>query len=80
MQNKERETGVNKISPKKLLNSKWTAVVAITKQKHFIVTEIEFDEQQNVIVCVIQAVMTKYEQNIDWRDLKDSEKWLQGWK
>jgi hypothetical protein len=41
LQNKERETGVNKISPKKLLNSKWTAVVAITKQKHFIVTDSE---------------------------------------
>lgn len=71
---------MNKIAPKKLLNSKWTATFPIQKQKHFMVTEIEFDEQQNVIRCVIQAVMTKTDMDIDWRDLKDSEKWRQGWK
>ena len=35
---------MNKINPKKLLNSKWTAVKPTNKEKHFLVTEIEFDE------------------------------------
>jgi hypothetical protein len=35
---------MNKINPKKLLKSKWTAVTAVNKEKHFIISEIEFDE------------------------------------
>ncbi|MBO6198792.1 MAG: TIGR02450 family Trp-rich protein, partial [Psychrobacter sp.] len=44
---------MNKINPKKLLNSKWTAVKPTNKEKHFLVTEIEFDEEGLVISCSI---------------------------
>lgn len=71
---------MNPINPKKLLNSKWTAVIPTNKEKHFMITEIEFDEEGLVIACAIEAVMTKRLIAIDWRDLKDSEQWLQGWK
>ncbi|TMM43954.1 TIGR02450 family Trp-rich protein [Colwellia ponticola] len=70
----------NKISPKALLHSKWSKVAVTNKEKHFIITVVTFDEQQKVIECVIQAVMTKNEYTIDWRELKDSDKWKIGWQ
>ena len=71
---------MNKINPKKLLNSKWTDVTPENKEKHFIVTEMEFDEENNVTTCAIEAVMTKRSLSIDWQDLKDDAAWIHGWK
>lgn len=42
---------MNKINPKKLLHSKWTAVSPVNKEKHFLVTEMEFDEAGQVLLC-----------------------------
>ena len=50
---------MNKINPKKLFNSKWTAVAPIEKEKHFLVSEIEFDEEDIVVSCGIEAVISK---------------------
>ncbi len=42
---------------------------------------IQFDEeQQNVISCNIEAVMTKNQTTVVPQDLKNSQAWLQGWK
>ena len=71
---------MNKISSKKLLNSKWTAVSPITKEKHFLITELEFDENDNVTNCLIEAVISNRVELINWEDLKENEHWLQGWK
>lgn len=71
---------MSKISPKKLLNSKWTALAPVNKEKHFVVTDVEFDEEQRVIGCVIEAVMSKRSAPIDWHDLHDTSRWLVGWK
>lgn len=71
---------MNQINPRKLLRSKWTAVSPINKEKHFIITDIEFDEEGVVIHCEIEAVMSKRTQLIDWRQLKEQDVWLQGWK
>lgn len=71
---------MNPINPRKLANSKWTEVEPRDKEKHFIVTEVEFDDDGAVVRCVLQAVMTHRESAIDWRDLKDSARWRQGWK
>jgi tryptophan-rich hypothetical protein len=71
---------VNKVSPKKLLNSKWTAMSPINKEKHFMVIEIDVDEDQVVCACTLQAIMSKRDIDILWRDLKDPQKWGQGWK
>ena len=71
---------LNKLNPKKLLNSKWTAIPAINKEKHFIIVEVEFDEDGNVIECITEAVMSKNQYPIQWRDLKDEQRWRQGWK
>ncbi len=71
---------MNKINPRKLLNSKWTAVTPANKEKHFLISEIEFDEEGLVVSCCIEAVMSKRSRQIDWRDLKDESNWAHGWK
>jgi tryptophan-rich hypothetical protein len=71
---------MNKINPKKLLNSKWTAVKPTGKEKHFIASDVEFDEEGIVISCCIEAVMSKRCMLIDWQDLKDDSRWVHGWK
>jgi len=71
---------VNKINPKKFLNSKWTAVNPAKKEKHFLVSELEFDDEGKVIHCLIEAVISHRSVSIDWNVLKDSDNWLQGWK
>ncbi|MGV2988143.1 TIGR02450 family Trp-rich protein [Vibrio sp. E150_011] len=69
----------NKINPKKLLHSKWTALNPINREKHFMVTELEVEEGV-VVHCAIEAVMTKRLASIDWRELKDKDSWMLGWK
>tara|TARA_R110001592_G_scaffold103298_2_gene291153 strand:- start:20391 stop:20606 length:216 start_codon:yes stop_codon:yes gene_type:complete len=71
---------MNKINPKKLLNSKWTAVTPRNKEKHFIISEIEFDEESIVVSCCIEAVMSKRSAAINWHDLKDERIWIHGWQ
>ena len=71
---------MNKISSKKLINSKWTKVRPLNREKHFLVTQVNFDEFSNVKRCLIEAVITKKEEEINWNELKDSSIWLQGWK
>jgi tryptophan-rich hypothetical protein len=71
---------LNKLVAKKLLHSKWTAAQPKNKEKHFMVTEIEFDEDGAVLSCSIEALMSKRLIPIQWQELKDSKVWLQGWK
>ena len=71
---------INKVNPKSLLHSKWTKVDITNKEKHFIVTLVKFDEDQKLVECIIEAVMTKSEYRIDWRELKESNSWLIGWQ
>ena len=68
------------INPKKLLNSKWTAVTPKYREKHFLVTDIEFDEDGNVLSCSIEAIMSKRTELIDWQILKNEALWIQGWQ
>lgn len=71
---------MNQINPAKLHNSKWTAVKPINREKYFLVSEVEYDEEGAVISCVIESVLSKNEYSIDWRELKNEEKWAQGWR
>jgi tryptophan-rich hypothetical protein len=71
---------MNKVSPKSLLNSKWTKSKVSNKEKHFIVTKVEFNEDQKVIECVVEAVINCAVYSIDWRDLKQPQQWKIGWQ
>ncbi|WP_114638349.1 TIGR02450 family Trp-rich protein [Polynucleobacter necessarius] len=73
---------MNRLSPKKLLLSKWTAVKPIAKQKHFLVSKVIEPELPNekLDLIEIEAVYSKKVMQIHWRDLSDSSLWIQGWK
>ena len=75
-------TAHNKVNPKKLLLSKWTAVQPIAKQKHFLVTKVIAPEDPNekIEFVEIEAIYSKKVRQIAWRELMNSEDWLQGWK
>lgn len=69
------------VNPKKLLNSKWTAVTPSNKEKHFIVTKLvapAFDHQA-IELIELEAVMTNRKQILKWQQLNETAKWLQGW-
>ncbi|MBB1488058.1 TIGR02450 family Trp-rich protein [Oceanospirillum sediminis] len=71
---------MNRINPAKLHHSKWTAIKPVNREKHFLVSDVEYDEDGTVLNCILEAVLSKNEYPIDWTELKDNEKWLQGWK
>jgi len=71
---------MNRINPNKLLNSKWTAVQPVNKQRHFIVTNVIQSDDGLVTACEIEAVLTRKVSELDWRELKDSSRWIMGWK
>jgi tryptophan-rich hypothetical protein len=72
---------MNPLNPKKLLLTKWTAVIPIAKQKHFLVSRvIQPDLPTDPVVSVeIEAVFSKATQVIAWRALQNDSVWRQGW-
>jgi tryptophan-rich hypothetical protein len=70
---------MTKVNPKKLLNSKWTSTSPKQKEKHFMVDEVEYDEDDHVIHCLLVAVINRKQYEIDWRSLNDTKAWLVGW-
>jgi tryptophan-rich hypothetical protein len=71
---------MNKVSPKALLNSKWTKIEVCKKEKHFVITKVTFDENQCVTQCIIEAIISHNEYTINWRDLNNSLFWKIGWQ
>lgn len=70
---------MNPIRATKLKLSKWTAVQPRHKEKHFLVTQVEYDEVGQVTLCLLEAVISKREYSIHWMELRDSTQWRQGW-
>ncbi|CAI8724378.1 TIGR02450 family Trp-rich protein [Pseudomonas sp. IT-347P] len=71
---------MNRINPRKLLLSKWTAAQPQNREKHFLVTELFCDEEGTVLEVELQAVLTKRAERFDWQTLQNNAEWLQGWK
>jgi len=73
---------MNKINSKKLPSSQWTAVkpvlVSGAKEKHYLITEVEFGEEGDVIFCEIEAVISHRKISIQWQQLTDDSCWLFG--
>lgn len=68
------------INPEKLLQSKWTAAQPRNKEKHFMVTELIRDEEEQVEFCLLEAVMTRKVYRLAWQELKNEAVWRRGWK
>ena len=70
---------VNHLSPKKLLNTKWTAVTPVNREKHFLVTAVRRDAFQHPVTVTLEAVHTRHETDMHWRELRDAGRWKAGW-
>ena len=72
---------MNRLNPKKLLLSKWTAVRPVGKDKHFLVAKVVKPPMagDKIESVEIEAVFSKATQHISWRDLQNEEVWKQGW-
>ncbi|MDN7131130.1 TIGR02450 family Trp-rich protein [Halomonas sp. MC140] len=68
------------INPRKLHHSKWTAVQPSNKEKHFLVTQLLRDENDNVVDVVIEAIHSHREVILPWQRLKDASVWKMGWQ
>lgn len=72
---------MNALHPKKLLLTKWTAVKPIAKNKHFLVLKVIEPELPEAAIewVELEAVYSKAQTRIAWRDLRDATQWKQGW-
>lgn len=70
----------NRFNPQKLRLSKWTARQPQNRERHFLVSEVLLDELGHVQQVELQAVLTARSEIIDWRDLRDADRWHQGWR
>jgi tryptophan-rich hypothetical protein len=70
---------VNRINPRKLLLSKWTAAHPQNREKHFLVTELFRDEEGTVVDVELQAVLTKRSERLAWHTLSNQDHWKFGW-
>jgi tryptophan-rich hypothetical protein len=73
--------GRTPLSPRKLLHSKWTAVCPREREKHFVVTRVVEPEPPGspVVAVEIEAVHSRRVQRLQWRELRDADRWIQGW-
>ncbi|MDC3032409.1 TIGR02450 family Trp-rich protein [Litorivicinus sp.] len=71
---------MNQINPRKLLHSKWTTVTPKNKEKHFLVVEVDYDDEGSVTLYMLEAVINHRQIGVNWHDLKNSDHWKQGWK
>ena len=72
---------MNRVHPKKLLLSKWTAVAPTNKEKHFLVARLVLPEDPQAALewVEIEAVHSGASRRIAWRELMDTTHWRQGW-
>jgi tryptophan-rich hypothetical protein len=72
---------MNTLHPNKLLNTKWTAVQPVAKEKHFLVTTVIEPELPGGAVewVDIEAVHSRRTRRIPWIELRDATAWHQGW-
>ena len=49
---------MNQINPKKLLNSKWTKVLPTNNEKHFLISELKYDDNELISDCLIEAIIS----------------------
>ena len=71
---------MNRLNPRKLLLSKWTAAQPQQREKHFLVTELFCDEEGTVLEIELQAVLTRRCQRQGWQTLQNDSEWRMGWQ
>ncbi|MEB0139905.1 MULTISPECIES: TIGR02450 family Trp-rich protein [unclassified Undibacterium] len=69
---------------KKMLQSKWTALDIVAKQKHFLVTRLITPDAPNtpdapIEQLEIEAVYSGARRIVPWQSLLDETQWRRGW-
>ena len=74
-------TRKNRLSPKKLLLTKWTAVTPRNREKHFVVLRVIEPEPPSIRVeqVELEAVHSSQVYLPQWREQTDASLWRQGW-
>lgn len=69
------------LNPEKLTLSKWTAVVAVNKEKHFLVARLVPPATPELPLedVELEAVISGRSLTVPWRELQDASRWHQGW-
>ncbi len=72
---------MNPLSSKKLLLTKWTAVMPRNREKHFVVVGVIEPELPSMRVEQVELEAVHYKQVylLHWRELTDASLWRQGW-
>ena len=70
-----------RLNPGKLLLSKWTAAIPANREKHFLVSGLIPPEGPGGAIDSIEmdAVHSGRRFILRWRELNDTNRWLQGW-
>jgi tryptophan-rich hypothetical protein len=73
---------MNRLHPKKLLLTKWTAVHPAAREKHFLVSKVILPELRDAKIewVELEAVRSRAVRRIAWRELRDDTQWRQGWR
>ncbi len=74
--------GPVRLSPGKLLLSKWTAVAPTRREKHFLVSRVlpATIEGGPIEFVELEAVRSKRVAVVPWRALTDPSVWCRGWR
>jgi tryptophan-rich hypothetical protein len=72
----------NTIAHHQLIGSKWTAITALERERHIIVTgwanaPTDCDGEPDSVI--IETVHTGRSRVIAWRSLRNAQHWVQGW-
>jgi tryptophan-rich hypothetical protein len=70
---------MTRINTRKLLHSKWTAVVPRAREKHFIVVRVLPDLSEIPDACILESVHSKNEYEVGVDQLADNSYWCVGW-
>lgn len=75
---------MKKTQTKNLIDSKWTDLDPVEREKHFIVTRIVSKSKSNngtaVSAIELRAVISKRSKTIPENELNDPARWSPGWK
>ncbi|MGZ8442373.1 MAG: TIGR02450 family Trp-rich protein [Candidatus Binatia bacterium] len=71
---------MNQIIHKKLALSKWTAVRPEHSEKHFLIQSVTQRRRNVPATCLLEAVLNRHQFELDCYVLKDSSRWLSGWR
>ena len=71
----------NPVNLKKIVGSKWTAVLPENREKHFIVLDWERDENDQPTDRIqLEAILTGTVRLLHHKALAEQEEWLIGWR